>query len=86
MILPTIPNPGKLDSVQGNPEGYISKNGEWSAVPYGTNFVIIHKGKQVYTTASFEDAETYILKRQKQIPRKSKSASSLEQHFSDENL
>lgn len=81
MSIPTIPNPGKLDSVQGDPEGYVSKDGEWAAVPCGTNFVIIHKGRQVYTTASFEDAKTYILKKQKQTPRKRKSVSSLEDHF-----
>lgn len=82
MILPTIPNPGILDTVQGNPEGYITKDGKWAAVPYGTNFVILHEGKQVQTESSFEKAKSYILKKVKQTPRKRKSTASLEQHFS----
>lgn len=82
MSIPTIPNPGILDSIQGNPEGYVTKDGLWAAVPYGTNFVIIHKGKQVHTENSFENAKSYILKKQKQTPRKRKSTASLEKHFS----
>jgi hypothetical protein len=82
MSIPTIPNSGKLNSVHGDPEGYVTKNGEWAAVPCGTNFVIVHKGKQVHTTNSFQTAKDYILNKQKQTPRKRKSSSSLEKHFS----
>lgn len=81
MSIPTVPNFGKLDSTQGNPEGYVTKDGKWAAVPCGTNFIIINGGKQVHTTNSFGDAKDYILKKQKQIPRKRKSTSSLEHHF-----
>lgn len=81
-MIPTIPNSGKLNSVQGDPEGYVTKDGKWAAVPCGMNFVIIHDGKQVHTTNSFGTAKDYILKKQKQTPRKRKSVSSLEEHFS----
>lgn len=81
MIIPTIPNSKKLDSIQGDPEGYVTKDGKWAAVPCGTNFVILHEGKQVHTTNSFRTAKDYILNKQKQTPRKRKSTSSLEQHF-----
>ena len=81
MNLPIITNSGKLDPVHGNPDGYVTKDGKWAAVPCGCQFVIICEGKQVYTTKTYDLAKEYITKKLKQTPRKQKSASSLEQHF-----
>jgi hypothetical protein len=82
MNLPSIPNRGKLDSVQGNPDGYVTKDGKWAAVPCGKQFVIICEGQQVYSAKTYDLAKAYIDKKVKQTPRKRKSAASLEGHFS----
>ena len=59
-----IQNEGILDSVPGNPNGYITKDGMWAAVPFGKKFVIIHNGFQVHTANNYQTAKSYI---QKQI-------------------
>ena len=43
-LKPFIPRPGVLDSTPGDPEGYVTKDGMWAAVPYGKKFIIIHNG------------------------------------------
>ena len=82
MNLPIIQNIGKLDPVHGNPDGYVTNDGKWAAVPFGNNFVIICEGKQIHTAKTYELAKEYINKKIKQTPRKRKSDASLEQHFS----
>jgi hypothetical protein len=81
MHLPTIPNPGKLNSIQGDPEGYTTKDGKWAAVPYGKQFIILCNGEQVHLSKTLTLAKEYIQKKVKQTPRKRKSTSSLEQHL-----
>lgn len=59
---PFIPQPSLLDSNPGDPEGYVSKDGIWAAVPCGKKFVILHKGQQVHTANNYKSAKTYIQK------------------------
>jgi hypothetical protein len=81
MNLPNIPNRGKLDSVHGNPDGYVTKDGKWAAVPWGNKFVIICNGEQVHTSNNLTTAKDYIQKKVKQTPRKRTASSSLEEHL-----
>ena len=71
---PFIARPGILDTKPGDPEGYVTKDGMWAAVPFGKKFVIIHNGQQVYTANNYKSAKTYIQK-----SAKGASVSSLDQ-------
>jgi hypothetical protein len=71
---PFIARPGILDAKPGDPEGYVTKDGMWAAVPFGKKFVIIHNGQQVYLANTYKAARTYI---QKSV--KGASVSSLDQ-------
>lgn len=73
---PFIPQPGILNSEPGDPLGFVSKDGEWAAIPCGKKFIIVHKGQQVHTVNNYQAAKTYITKQIKTI--KKKSSSSLE--------
>jgi hypothetical protein len=55
-------NEGILNPKPGDPNGYVTKNGEWAAVPWGKKFVILHNGQQVHTANNFKSAKTYIQK------------------------
>jgi hypothetical protein len=57
-----IQNEGLLNAKPGDPNGYVSKNGEWAAVPWGKKFVILHNGQQVHTANNYKSAKTYIQK------------------------
>jgi hypothetical protein len=57
-----IQNEGILDASPGDPNGYVTKDGMWAAVPWGKKFVIIHNGKQVHTCNNYKTAKTYIQK------------------------
>jgi ABC-type uncharacterized transport system ATPase component len=69
-----IQNDGILNPVPGNPNGYVSRNLEWAAVPYGKKFVILHNGKQVHTANNYKTAKSYIQK-----ALKGKSVSTLDE-------
>lgn len=73
MLTPDIQNENILDPVPGDPNGFVSKNGEWAAIPWGNKFIIVYKGQQVHTCNNYKTAKTYI---QKAI--KGKSVSSLQ--------
>ena len=75
MSNPTIPNQGLLDPTPSNPEGYVTKDGMWAAVPFGKKFVIIHNGYQVHTANTYDTARSFI---QKQIKASKKTTSSIE--------
>ncbi len=81
MHLPNIPNSGLLDNVPGSPEGYVTKDGKWAAVPWGNKFVIICNGEQVHTSNNLTTAKDYIQKKVKQTPRKRTASSSLENYL-----
>jgi hypothetical protein len=57
-----VQNEGILDPSPGDPNGYVTKNGEWAAVPCGKKFVIIHNGHQVHTANNYKTAKSYIQK------------------------
>jgi hypothetical protein len=61
-LKPFIPRPGVLDPKPGDPQGYVTKDGMWAAVPFGKKFVIIHKGQQVHVANNYKAARTYISK------------------------
>lgn len=61
-LKPFIPRPGVLDPKSGDPQGYVSKDGMWVAVPSGKKFMIIHNGQQVYLANNYKAARTYISK------------------------
>ena len=63
----TCPNKGILDTLPGSPEGYITKDGDWVAVPLmdSKKFVIINNGNIVHTSKNYECAKSYILKAKK---------------------
>ena len=59
---PFIPNPTILDKCPRDPDGYVTKDGVWAAVPFGNKFVIIHNGRQIHTSNSLKTAKSYISK------------------------
>lgn len=81
MDLPFIPNSGLLNNVPSVPEGYVTKDGKWAAVPWGNKFVIICNGEQVHTANNLTTAKDYIQKKVKQTPRKRTTTSSLEEYL-----
>jgi len=73
---PFIDRPGILDPTPGDPQGYVTKDGMWAAVPMinSKKFVIIHNGQQVHVANNYKSAKTYIQK-----SAKGASVSSLDQ-------
>lgn len=72
-----IQNETLLNPKPGNPNGYVSKNMEWAAVPCGKKFVILHSGSQIETCNNYKEAKSYI---EKQIKNsKNKSSITLDQ-------
>jgi hypothetical protein len=61
-LKPFIPRPGVLDPKPGDPQGYVTKDGMWAAVPFGKKFAIIHNGQQVHVANNYKSARTYISK------------------------
>ena len=66
---PFIARPGILDAKPGDPQGYVTKDGMWAAVPFGKKFVIIHNGQQVHLANTYKAARTYISKEIKSTKR-----------------
>ncbi len=59
------PNRGILDPKKGQPEGYITKDGSWAAVPIlgsTTKLQIIHNGTFPHVARNYESAVSYIKK------------------------
>ena len=78
MLLPNIPNIRILNTEEPHPEGYVTSDGKWAAVPWGKKYMILCNGEQVHTSSSFYLAKDYILKKVKQTPRNRKASSTLE--------
>jgi hypothetical protein len=57
-----IQNEGLLNPKPGDPNGYVTKDGMWAAVPWGKKFIILHNGQQVHTANNYKSAKTYIQK------------------------
>ena len=60
-----IQNEGLLNPKPGDPNGYVTKDGMWAAVPCGKKFVILHNGQQIHTANNYRSALTYIKKAMK---------------------
>ena len=74
-----IKNEGILNNVPGDPDGYITKDGMWAAVPWtGKKFIIIHNGQQVHTANNYSSAKSYILK---QVKASKKKTTTVEEFF-----
>ena len=69
-----IQNESLLNPKPGDPNGYVTKDGMWAAVPWGKKFVILHNGQQIHTANNYRTAMTYIKK-----AMKGKSVSTLDQ-------
>jgi len=74
-LKPFIPRPGVLDSKPGDPEGYVTKDGMWAAVPFGKKFIIIHNGQQVHLANNYKAARSFI---SKEIKASKKATATLE--------
>ena len=75
---PFVNRPGILNSTPGDPQGYVTKDGMWAAVPFGKKFVIIHNGQQVHTSNTYATARSYI---SKQIKALKKQTATVDQFF-----
>ena len=76
---PFVYNRSLLNPKAGDPDGFVSNDGMWSAVPWAGNtkgFCIIHNGKQVHSVKTYKQALAYIKKESK---IKKKSTSTLEE-------
>ena len=76
---PFVHNRSLLNSKVGDPDGFVSNDGMWAAVPWAGNtkgFCIIHNGKQVHSVKTYKQALAYIKKESK---IKKKSTSTLEE-------
>ena len=71
-LKPHIDRPGILDPTPGDPQGYVTNDGMWAAVPLvkSKKFVIIHNGQQVHTAQNYTAAKNYILKEIKKSKKK----------------
>ncbi len=68
-----IQNQTLLNAKPGDPNGYVTKDGTWAAVPWGKKFVILNNGQQVHQTNNLSAAKTYINKEIKAL-KSSKTA------------
>jgi hypothetical protein len=73
---PFIDRPGILDPTPGDPQGYVTNDGMWAAVPFGKKFIIIHNGKQDKVCNTYKQSVDYI---KKQIKVQKKKTSTLEE-------
>ena len=77
-LKPHVHNQSLLNVKPGDPDGFVSKDGMWAAVPLAgkkKGFCIIHNGSQVHSVKTYKQALDYIKKYSK---IKKKATSSLE--------
>jgi len=76
-LKPHVTNQGLLDNTPGDPDGYVTRDGMWAAIPWAgkrKGFAIIHNGRRVHDVKTYKQALAYI-KKQSKI----KTTSSLEE-------
>ena len=59
---------GILNPTLGDPDGYVTKDGIWAAIPWAgkkKGFCIIHNGRQVHSVTTYKQALAYIKKQSK---------------------
>ena len=67
-LKPHVSNQGLLDNTPGDPDGYVTRDGMWAAIPWAgkkKGFAIIHNGKQVHDVKTYKQALAYIKKQSK---------------------
>ena len=69
---PFISNASLLDSTVGDPDGYVTKDGIWAAVPFGNKFIIIHNGSQVKVLNTYKQSVDFINNQRKTTKKKSR--------------
>jgi hypothetical protein len=71
-LKPHIYREGILDDVPGDPDGYVTNDGMWAAVPIiGCKaYAIIHNGSVVHESRNYTSAKNYILKEIKKSKKK----------------
>ena len=80
-LKPFIPRSGILNPKPKDPEGYVTNDGMWAAVPYAgksKGFAIIHNGNIIHSCKTYKQSVDYIAKKSK-LDKKKKSISSLEE-------
>ena len=76
---PFIEHPKILDSKPGDPQGYVTNDGMWAAIPFAgkkKGFAIIHNGKHVAEFKTYKQSVDFI---KKQIKIQKKQTSTLEE-------
>ena len=70
-LKPHVSNQGLLDNTPGDPDGYVTRDGMWAAIPWAgkrKGFAIIHNGRQVHDVKTYKQALDYIKKQSKIKP------------------
>ena len=65
---PFVYNRSLLNPKAGDPDGFVSNDGMWAAVPWSGDrkgFAIIHNGRQVHDVKTYKQALAYIKKESK---------------------
>lgn len=65
---PHVTNQEILNPVPGDPDGYVTNDGMWAAIPWAgkkKGFCIIHNGRQVHSVTTYKQAVAYIKKQSK---------------------
>jgi hypothetical protein len=60
--------------------GFFTKDLEWAVVPYGSRFMLIHKGQQVQIANTISSAVNHVEKYLKE-QKKNKSSATLNQYI-----
>lgn len=68
---PFIDRPGILDPKPGDPQGYVTNDGMWAAVPIigSKGFAIINNGSVVHEAKNYTSARSYIQKEIKKLKK-----------------
>ena len=67
-LKPFIHHQSLLDPKVGDPDGYVTNDGMWAAIPWAgkkKGFCIIHNGRQVHSVTTYKQAVAYIKKMSK---------------------
>jgi len=78
-LKPHIERPGILDAKPGDPQGFVTNDGMWAAIPFigdKNGFAIIHNGKHVGEFKTYKQSVDFI---KKQIKIQKKQTSTLEE-------
>ena len=61
-LKPFVEHSGLLDNNPGDPDAYVTNDGQFAAVPCGKRFIIIHNGKQIHVCNTYKQSLAYIKK------------------------